>query len=134
MEVIETANRHLTVRHPQRPEVNTVDVTEFYAEDPDTMSGRSVVIYGEAHMDRSPCGTGTTAKMTLLHHQGLLPIDQVYENVGPLGTRFQGRIIQTLPVGTFSGIVARISGQAQITGLHRFVVDAHDPFPKGFLL
>ncbi len=72
MAVIEAANRALSVYHPERPEVNTVDVTEFYDEDPQTGTGKSVVIYGESNMDRSPCGTGTTARMTLLHHRGKL--------------------------------------------------------------
>jgi len=134
MAVIEAANRALNVYHPQRPEVNTVDVTEFYDEDPKTGTGKSVVIYGESHMDRSPCGTGTTAKMTLLHHLGKLDRGQAYKNTSPLGTVFEGRIIKTLPIGKFEGIVGQVRGNAQITGYHQFVVDANDPFQKGFLI
>lgn len=134
MAVIDAANAALDVYHPQRPEVNTVDVTEFYDEDPAAGTGRSVVVYGESHMDRSPCGTGTTAKMTLLHHQGKLGPGQVYKNAGPLGTVFEGRIINTVSIGEFSGIVGQVRGNAQITGYHQFVVDATDPFPGGFLL
>ncbi|MCJ7538811.1 MAG: proline racemase family protein [Desulfobacterales bacterium] len=134
MAVIEAANRELSVYHPERPEVNTVDVTEFYDEDPKTGTGKSVVIYGESRMDRSPCGTGTTAKMTLLHHWGKLGSGQVYNNAGPLGTVFEGRIVKTLSIGKFSGIVGQFRGNAQITGYHQFVVDANDPFQKGFLI
>ncbi len=134
MSVIEAANRTLRVHHPERQEVNTVDVTQFYDEDPQLGTGKSVVIYGESNMDRSPCGTGTTARMTLLHHQGKLDLDQVYKNTGPLSTVFEGRIVKTLPIGKFSGIVGQIRGNAQITGYHQFVVDANDPFPKGFLI
>jgi proline racemase len=134
MAVIEAANQALNVYHPDRPEVNTVDVTEFYDKEPKTGAGRSVVIYGESHMDRSPCGTGTTARMTLLHHQGRLGPDQIYKNAGPLGTVFEGRIVKTLPVGKFSGIVAQVRGNARITGYHQFVVDARDPFKEGFLI
>ena len=134
MAIIEAANRAFKVYHPLRPEVATVDVTEFYDENPNGAGGRSVVIYGESHMDRSPCGTGTTAKMTLLHHRGRLKPGQVYENTSPLGTVFQGRIVETTPIGTFDGIVGRVSGSASITGWHQFVVDADDPFPEGFLL
>ena len=92
------------------------------------------MIYGESHMDRSPCGTGTTAKMTLLHHQGKLDSGQVYKNAGPLGTVFEGRIIKTVSIGKFKGIVGQVRGNAQITGYHQFVVDANDPFPEGFLI
>ena len=134
MAVIEAANQSLSVYHPERPEVNTVDVTEFYDEDPKTGAGKGVVIYGESNMDRSPCGTGTTAKMTLLHHQGKLDSGQVYKNAGPLGTVFEGRIVKTVSIGTFEGIVGQVRGNAQITGYHQFVVDVNDPFQKGFLI
>jgi proline racemase len=134
MDIIEAANRSFNVRHPERPEVATVDVTEFYDHDFGAHSGRSAVIYGESHMDRSPCGTGTTAKMTLLHHRRELQPGQLYRNAGPLGTVFEGRIIKTLPIGEFAGIVGQIRGSAQITGYHQFVVDAADPLPEGFLL
>ncbi len=134
MAVIAAANDTFTVYHPDRPEVTTVDVTQFYDEDPVADTGRSVVIYGESHMDRSPCGTGTTARMTLLHHRGELAAGRPYKNAGPLGTVFEGRIVGTPAVGAFSGIVARIRGNAQITGYHQFVSDPHDPFPAGFLL
>jgi len=134
MAVIEAANQALSVYHPERTEVNTVDVTQFYEEDPQTGTGKSVVIYGESNMDRSPCGTGTTARMTLLHHRGKLDSGQVYKNTGPLGTVFEGRIVKTLSIGKFDGIVGQFRGNAQITGYHQFVVDANDPFQKGFLI
>jgi proline racemase len=134
MAVIEAANRQLTVYHPERPEVNTVDVTEFYEENPDSMSGKNIVIYGESRMDRSPCGTGTTAKMTLLHHHGKLIPGQTYTNASPLGTVFEGRILETRSIGEFDGIVGQVRGNAQITGYHQFVVDDNDPFPEGFSL
>jgi len=134
MAVIEAANREFSVYHPDRPEVNSVDVTEFYDEDSKTGMGKSVVIYGESHMDRSPCGTGTTAKMTLLHHRGMLGSGKVYKNTGPLGTVFEGRIVKTLSIGEFGSIVGQVRGNAQITGYHQFVVDGADPFQKGFLI
>ena len=134
MAIIDAANRDLSVHHPERTEVNTVDVTEFYDDDGRKKVGKGVVIYGESNMDRSPCGTGTTAKMALLHHKGVLGVGDVYGNTGPLGTRFEGRIIKTVAIGPYTGIVGRIRGNAQITGYHQFVVDGNDPFPEGFLL
>ncbi len=134
MAVIAAANEAFSVFHPERPEVGTVDVTEFYDDGPEPGCGRSAVIYGESHMDRSPCGTGTTARMTLRHHRGELAPGQVYRSIGPLGTAFEGRIVRTLDVGPFAGIVGRVQGSARITGYHQFVVDDEDPFPEGFLL
>ncbi|MGB3225472.1 MAG: proline racemase family protein, partial [Desulforhopalus sp.] len=86
---------------------------------------------------RSPCGTGTTAKMTLLHHKGKLGKGGMYRNTSPLGTLFEGRIVRELAIGDsgeFRGIIGQLRGSATITGYHRFVLDAGDPFQQGFLL
>jgi len=135
MLIIEAANEQLEVLHPTRPEVTTVDVAEFYdpSEHP-KKRGRNVVVYGEAHMDRSPCGTGTAAKMTLLHHHGLLGINQTFTNRSPLGSVFEGRIVKETRIGDIDGVVAEVRGSAYITGFHEFVLDPRDPFPGGFLL
>lgn len=132
---IEAANDQLEVRHPTRSEVTTVDVAEFY--DPSEHSkrrGRNAVIYGEAHMDRSPCGTGTAAKMTLLHRHGLLGTNETFTNYSPLGSVFEGRIVKETRIGDIDGVVAEVRGSAYITGFHEFVLDPRDPFPKGYLL
>lgn len=135
MSIIEAANEQLTVRHPTRPEVTTVDVTEFY-----DLSGResgrgvSAVVYGESHIDRSPCGTGTSAKMALLHHRGQLALDQPFVNAGILGTTFEGRLAAETMVGDLPAVIPEVRGSAQITGVHQFVLDSRDPFPHGFLL
>jgi proline racemase len=135
MKIIDLANEQLRVRHPARPEVTTVDVVEFYdTEDPSLGRGKSLVVYGEAHMDRSPCGTGTTAKLTLFHHRGRLTLNQPYVNAGPLGTTFEGRLVEETQEGPVRAVVAEIRGSAYITGRHRFYLDARDPFPEGFLI
>ena len=134
MDIIEEANRQFEVHHPERPEVTTVDVVEFYEESPGSDGGRSVVVYGKAHMDRSPCGTGTSAKMTLLHHRGKLPLGAEYRNYSPLGTCFHGFVREAAPVGRYPAVTATIEGNAQITGYHHFALDDRDPFPRGFLL
>lgn len=135
MAVTAAANRQLSVRHPTRPEVNSVDVTEFY--DPFQEGGRvgkSIVVYGDRHMDRSPCGTGTAAKMTLLHHRGLLKRGETFVNTSPLGTRFEGRLVEETRIGGQDAVVTEIQGHAHITGIHEFILDPRDPFPEGFLL
>lgn len=135
MTLIEAANQQLEVRHPTRPEVTTVDVAEFYdLSGHSRRRGRNVVVYGEAHMDRSPCGTGTAAKMTLLHRRGLLGMNQTFNNYGPLGSVFEGRIVEEMEIGDLHGVVTEIRGSAHITGIHEFILDARDPFPRGFLL
>lgn len=134
MTIIESADQQLEVHHPTRPEVSTVDVVEFYEEDSERpLSGKSMVIYGERHMDRSPCGTGTAAKLTLFHHRGKIGIDRIYENKSPLGTVFKARVVTETDVGDLPAVVVEIRGSAHITGFHSFFIDSNDPFPGGFL-
>lgn len=136
MKIIDAANAQLTVSHPTRPEVNTVDVTEFYISDHtgDRPQGRGVVVYGESHMDRSPCGTGTAAKMALLHHHGRIGMHQPYENFSPLGTRFEAELVAETKIGPSPAYVTRIKGRAWMTGLHHFILEETDPFKDGYLV
>ena len=136
MKVIQAANEQLDVVHPLRPEVNTVDVAEFYdsGQEQGHACGRGIVVYGEAHVDRSPCGTGTAAKLALLHHRGELGMNQEYLNYSPLGTRFAARLTGTGTVGPYPAQVAQIRGMAYLTGLHHFVVAENDPLKNGFLM
>ncbi len=85
-------------------------------------------------MDRSPCGTGTAAKMTLLHHGGRFGFDDTFINTSPLGTTFKGRLVEEIRLGGIKAVVTEVRGSAQITGIHEFIIDAKDPFQKGFLL
>ncbi|HIC88487.1 MAG TPA: hypothetical protein EYP04_03670, partial [Anaerolineae bacterium] len=134
MAIIEASNRQLRVQHPTRRYINTIDVVEFY--DPSghpQAQGKNFVVLGEGHVDRSPCGTGTSAKMALLHQRGELAVGQVFVNEGLLGTTFEGRIVRETAVGNLPAIVPEIQGTAYLTGLHHFVLMPDDPFPRGFL-
>ena len=134
MAIIEAGNDQLRVQHPNHEYVNTIDVTEFY--DPDghpPARGCNAVVYGDHHVDRSPCGTGTSAKMALLHARGQMALGDVLTNEGLLESTFEGRIVGKTQVGPYPAIVPEIRGAAHITGLHRFVVQDDDPFRVGFL-
>ncbi len=135
MELVDLANQQLRVTHPHHPEVSTIDVVEFY-DDEGIFRGQSqgIVIYGEAHMDRSPCGTGTTAKLTLLERRFGWPAGRWFVNSGPLETRFDARIIAASRVGEYPAVIVEVRGAAHITGFHQFVIAPDDPFPQGFLL
>jgi proline racemase len=91
-------------------------------------------VYGEAHVDRSPCGTGTAAKLTLLQRKKGLRPGEPYVNAGPLGSTFTGCIVEETTVGGLDAVRVEIRGSAAITGVHEFVLDPKDPFPEGFLL
>jgi len=83
-------------------------------------------------IDRSPCGTGTCAKMAALHARGQLGLQQDFRHEGILGTVFTGRLLETTQVGPYPAVVPSLSGTAWITGIAQYVVDPDDPFPNGF--
>ena len=83
-------------------------------------------------IDRSPCGTGTSAKMATLYAKGKLALNEDFVHEGILGTTFTGRLIRETKVGPYRAVVPTISGRAWITGFAQYVLDADDPFPEGF--
>jgi proline racemase len=85
-------------------------------------------------IDRSPCGTGTCAKMAILHARGALRVGDAFRHEGILGTVFTGRVVEETTVGEYRAIVPTITGQAWITGFATYVLDPTDPFPHGFTI
>jgi len=83
-------------------------------------------------LDRSPCGTGTCAKMATLHAKGQLPLGQDFVHEGILGTIFTGRLVEETSVGQYRAVAPTLAGQAWITGFAQYVLDPDDPFPNGF--
>ena len=83
-------------------------------------------------LDRSPCGTGTCAKMATLWARGELGLEHDFVHEGVLGTTFTGRLLREVELGGRQAVVPAISGSAWITGFAQYVVDADDPFPNGF--
>lgn len=136
MKIIASANEQLEIVHPLRPHVDTIDVTEFYnsEEKNGRAYGRGVVVFGESHADRSPCGTGTASKLALLHYHGKIKIGQPYINYSPLDTSFHARLVKKEKIGTYDGLVTQIKGMAYITGVHHFLLESHDPFQEGYLI
>lgn len=83
-------------------------------------------------IDRSPCGTGTCAKMATLHARGLLGLDRPFVHEGILGTTFTGRLVAETTVGPYRAVVPEITGTAWITGMATLLVDPGDPYPDGY--
>lgn len=109
--------------HADMRNVVTVSTGELDWERPSTWTGV---------IDRSPCGTGTSARMATLHARGFLRSGEEFRHEGILGTVFTGRIVDEGRVGPYASITPTISGQAWITGIGSLVVDPTDPFPEGF--
>ena len=83
-------------------------------------------------IDRCPCGTGTCAKMAVMHAKGRLAIDEDFFHESITGTIFRGRLIEETRIGSYPAVVPTISGQAWIYGLTSYVLDPTDPFPQGY--
>lgn len=124
-------NREIDISHPGSGRKARVDLVEIY-EDGDV--ARNVVIFGAGQVDRSPCGTGTCAKMAMLYEQNRLAIDEQYLYQSLFGTTFTGRIVEETAVGAKRAVIPEITGRAYITGIHQFVIDPDDPLRSGFLL
>jgi len=123
------ANEQIKIHHPETGVSLTIDLVEFYKTgDPD----RNVVIFGDRQVDRSPCGTGTCAKMAFLKASGKLAIGEDYTYQGILGTQLVGRILSETTVGQIPGIITEITGSAHITAIGSLILTDADPFPHGF--
>jgi proline racemase len=85
-------------------------------------------------VDRSPCGTGTSAEAALRHAQGRLRVGESFVTESIIGTQFTGEILTETTVGILPAVVPQITGHAYLTGFHRFTLDPRDPFPEGFRL
>jgi proline racemase len=94
--------------------------------------GRSAVFYGDKAIDRSPGGTGTSARMAQLHGKGRLPVGSTYRNESLIGTIFEGRVESTARIGSFEGILPSIGGWARVIGHNTIYVDDRDPLAHGF--
>ena len=132
------ANSQLQVRHPEQHHVTTIDGVEFHEpvrRQPDgSLRARNVASFGDRTIDRSPCGTGTCARMAVLHARGDLAVGQRFISESIIGTRFVGQIVEETRVGGAQAIIPQVTGRAHLTGFHQFVLDPDDPFPGGFSL
>jgi trans-L-3-hydroxyproline dehydratase len=94
----------------------------------------NVCIFAQGEVDRSPTGTGVSARLALHHARGELEPGQVIDVQSVIGTRFSGRIVQLTTFGPYAAVIPEVSGTAHITGRHEFLIDPRDPLQKGFFL
>jgi proline racemase len=121
--------------HPADPRISGCRHVVFTAPGEDGRhSQRSATSIYPGWLDRSPCGTGTSAKLAALHARGELPVGEPFTNRSVIGTRFGGRVIEETEVGGLPAVVPEISGRAWITGMGQYILDPDDPFPEGFAL
>ncbi|MFI8682270.1 4-hydroxyproline epimerase [Brevundimonas diminuta] len=119
--------------HPDEPSINGVSHV-LWADRPKGQGadGRNAVFYGDKAIDRSPCGTGTSARLAHLHAKGRLKVGDAFIHESYIGSRFIGRVEAETTVGEHKAIVPSIEGSAIATGFNTIWVDRRDPFWAGF--
>ncbi|MGP3922245.1 proline racemase family protein [Streptomyces sp. 8N616] len=136
-------NRQRRPVHPEEAGISGCHHVQFTAPGepgrggpgaPDGSHSRNAMVIHPGWFDRSPCGTGTSARMAQLHARGELPLHQDFVNESFIGTRFTGRLTGTTRVGEHEAVVPTVTGRAWITGMGQYLLDPADPFPAGFTL
>jgi proline racemase len=139
------AREQVPVVHPLQPELSGITIIELTG--PPSVAGadaKNTVVVSSGTLDwsrpesftgvldRSPCGTGTCARMAVLHARGQLPIGRDFVHEGILGTTWTGRLLRETTVGDYAAVVPQLTGSAWTTGRTQFLVDPEDPFQEGF--
>ncbi len=127
------ANEAIDVVHPEDPTIRGVSHVQWTGAPRDPRAhGRNAVFYGERAIDRSPCGTGTSARMAQLAARGRLRVGQDFVHESIIGSLFEGRVEAPARVGGHDAIAPSIAGWARMTGYNTIFVDERDPFWGGF--
>ena len=131
------AAEQLPAVHPENPEIHTINQT-LWASPVTEVGGRktarNAVIVSPGRIDRSPCGTGTCARLAIMHAKGQIVVGERFIHESIIGTKFTGEILETTPVGGIPGVRCAITGRAWLTAFHQYVLDPSDPLPSGYRL
>ena len=135
--ITRAANEQLGFSHPQNPQWSHVSFCQVAApvEVRDGVkTGRNAVAIRPGKIDRSPCGTGCSARLAVLHARGGLAVGEPFVGLSPIDSRFDCRIETLARVGDREAVVPSLSGRAWITGTHQHMLDPGDPWPEGYRL
>jgi len=128
-------NERYEFLHPDNPNIRgcTHILWTGKPTDPNN-TARNAVFYGDKAIDRSPCGTGTSARMAQWYGRGKLKVGDAFNHESIIGSVFNGRVERAVKVGNYDGIVPSIAGWARQTGINTIFIDDRDPFANGFSL
>ncbi|KAI8653968.1 hypothetical protein LRP88_01993 [Fusarium phalaenopsidis] len=139
VELGERVKDYVKAKHtPIHPEndgirgVTVISITEDLKDEEDCKTAMNTVVVSPGRLDRSPCGTGTCARMAVLHARGLLKVGEVFKHRSIIGTEFISHIRGTTQVGDRQAVLPTIQGRAWISSYKQIVLDPTDPFPEGF--
>ncbi|MBA2277532.1 MAG: proline racemase family protein [Chloroflexia bacterium] len=134
MEVKRAVDAAVTVVHPERADLAGLYGTVITAPSTGEAHGRNVTVYANGAIDRSPCGTGTSARLACLHADGALGQGERFIHESVIGSVFTGRVVGAKTVDDLVAVETEIRGRGFLTGLHTFVVDPTDPLGDGFFI
>jgi proline racemase len=121
--------------HPDDARIAGIYGVTFFLDAGDgPLTQRNVTVFGDGVVDRSPCGSGTSARLALLHRAGRLKVGEWMVSRSVIGTQFRASIARVTEVGAQPAVIPVLEGSAYVTGFHEFVLRADDPLPEGFLL
>jgi proline racemase len=123
------------VVHPLEPELRDIYGVVFWQEEGEApLTQRNVTVFADGEVDRSPCGSGTSARLALLERSGRLPRGAELRHLSIVDTEFRGRVVGDAEVAGIPAVVTEVEGSAFRTGEHLFTLDPHDALGDGFLL
>jgi proline racemase len=132
------AAEQLTAVHPQNPKFAGITQTEFAGplrrDEGGVLRARNAVIVSPGRVDRSPCGTGTSARLAILHAKGEIAPGQTLVHESLIGSTYEGVIDELTSVGPYPAVIPSVTGQAWISALSQVGYDPTDPFPAGYTL
>lgn len=120
--------------HPERDDIRGCHHVYLKAPDSDAEHSRHAMAIYPGWFDRSPCGTGTSARMAQLHARGELELETDFLNESFIGSQFTGRLVGTTTAGGKPAVIPTVTGRAWVTGTAQYFLDPTDPFPEGFIL
>jgi proline racemase len=131
------AKAQLRVVHPENPRIRDVTITEFtgpLVRKGKRLTARNTVVVSPGRLDRSPCGTGTSARLAVMHARRQIRAGETFDHESIIGTHFASEIVGTARVGGKPAVVTTVAGRAWITSIGQYGYDADDPFPEGYTL
>lgn len=133
LRIMEAVNQQLSFSHPEHTDIDYCHHVVLTEPATESKVARAATAIHPGWLDRSPCGTGTSARMAQLHTRGELGLGEEFPHESAIGTRFLGRLTSLSQVGEFKAVVPTVRGRAWITGIATYLLDPDDPFPAGFL-
>lgn len=128
-------NDTVEVVHPEFPFINGLTHMEFFSEpDHPDADVKNTVVVPPGGIDRSPCGTGTSAKVALMYKREELGMDELFVHESIVGSLFKARVLEETKVKDVDAVIPEVTGSAWIMGMHRFFYNERDPLREGFLL